>query len=245
VSIRLIGVGVRQPRTHRADDRTTAISFVEGPIMVSLHEVSGLASTLRLRLDARRMPRHTDPQHRSIMVIDIADFGRRDDLAQIRARAGLDRVVRSTFHASGIPWRRLVTQDRGDGMIVLIPATTSKAALLHPFVPRLSALLHDANRRVRPDHRLRVRVAVHAGEVVQGPYGWIGTDVNLACRLVDSAPLRQELVRRPQAELALVVSETIHRAVVRHGHRGVDPTAYGPVDITVKEVVTTAWLYRD
>jgi class 3 adenylate cyclase len=191
----------------------------------------------------RRVPRRTDPQHRSIVVIDIADYGRRDDLAQVRARAGLDRVVRTTFHASGIPWHRLVTKDRGDGMIVLIPATTSKAALLYPFIPRLSALLHEVNQRARPDHRLRVRVAVHAGEVVRGPYGWIGTDVNLACRLVDSAPLRQELVRHPQAELVLIVSEAIHRAVIRHGHRGVDPAAYQPINITVKEVVTSAWLH--
>lgn len=211
--------------------------------MVSVNEVSGFISVRRRGRGERRGPRRTDPQHRSIVVVDIAGYGRRDDLAQVQARAGLDRVVRTAFHASGMPWHRLVVKDRGDGMIVFIPATTSKVALLHPFLPRLSILLHDVNSQVRPDHRLRVRVAVHAGEVVEGPHGWIGTDVNLACRLVDSAPLRQELVRRSQADLVLIVSEAIHRAVIRHGHRGVDPAIYRPVDIAVKEVVTSAWLY--
>lgn len=211
--------------------------------MVSLNEVAVRTSALWLRIGERRVPRRTDPQHRSIVVIDIAGYGRRDDLAQVRARAHLDRVVRTAFRTSGMPWHRLVAMDRGDGMIVLIPATTSKAVLLHPFIPRLSALLHDVNGRVRPDPQLRVRVAVHAGEVVQGRYGWSGTDVVMACRLVDSSPLRQELVRRPQAELVLIVSEAIHRAVIRHGHRGLDPAAYRPVDIAVKEVVTPAWLY--
>ena len=126
--------------------------------------------------------------------------------------------------------------------VLLVPLTTSKAALLHPFIPRLSALLHDLNGRAEPDHRVRVRVAVHAGEVIHGPHGWIGTDLNLACRLVDSTPLRQELIRRPQADLALIVSEVIHRAVVQHGHRGVDPASYRPVHIAVKEVVTPAWM---
>jgi class 3 adenylate cyclase len=209
--------------------------------MVSLNEVSVLTAALRLRLRGRRVARRVDPQHRSIIVIDIAGYGHRDDLAQIRARAGLDRLVRTAFQEAGVSWRRLAVKDRGDGMIVLIPATMSKAALLQPFIPRLSALLRDVNRRDRPDHRLRVRVALHAGEVVL--HGWAGTDLNLACRLVDAPPLRQELVRRPQAELVLIVSEVIQRAVIRHGHRGVDPAAYRPVDISVKEVVTSAWLY--
>jgi len=212
--------------------------------MISLNDVSVLASALRLRLGERRMPRSTDPQHRSIVVVDIVGYGRRDDLAQVRARATLDRVVRTAFHASGMPWHRLVTKDRGDGMIVLIPPTMSKAALLHPLIPRLSVLLHNLNGRDRQDRELRVRIAVHAGEVVQGPYGWIGTDVNVACRLVDSALLRQELIRRPQAELVLIVSEAIHLAVIRHGHRGVDPAAYRPVSISIKEGSTPAWLYN-
>lgn len=206
--------------------------------MILRSEFSAITSVLGLRLGDSEA---ADPQHRSIVVIDIAGYGQCDDPAQVRARTELDRLVRTAFWSAGLPWRRLVVKDRGDGMIVLVPATTSKAALLHPFVPQLSALLHDLNER--DDHRIRVRVAVHAGEVVAGPYGWIGADVNLACRLVDSTPLRQELVQRPQADLALIVAEVIHRAVVRHRHRGVDPAAYRTVIITIKEVVTSAWLY--
>jgi class 3 adenylate cyclase len=211
--------------------------------MVLRSEGSLLTSVLRLRLGDRQLARNGDPQHRSIVVVDIAGYGRRDDPAQVRARAGLDRMVRAAFRSSGLAWHRLVVKDRGDGMIVLVPATTSKAALLHPFVPRLSALLHDLNGRADSGHRVRVRVAVHAGEVVHGPYGWIGTDVNLACRLVDSPPLRQELIRRPQADLALIVSEVIHQAVIRHGHRGVNPASYRPVHIAIKEVAAPAWLH--
>ncbi|MEU4526066.1 hypothetical protein AB0F52_46025 [Amycolatopsis sp. NPDC024027] len=205
------------------------------------------ATTAALRLQVRiagmRAARQVDPQHRSIVVIDMADFGRRTDLAQLHARTSLDRVVNAAFRASEIAWHRLVNEDRGDGMIVFIPATVSKAVLLHPFLPQLITRLRDYNAQVGAGHRIRVRVAVHAGEVVHGPHGWIGTDLNFACRLVDSAPLYQALARQTQSDVAVAVSEVIHQAVVRHGHRGIDPASYKPVHVAVKEVATRAWIH--
>jgi len=91
----------------------------EGQIMVLRSEGSALTSVLRLRLGNRQIVRHADPQHRSIVVVDIAGYGRRDDPGQVQARARLDRVVRTAFRSSGLPWHRLVVKDRGDGMIVL------------------------------------------------------------------------------------------------------------------------------
>ncbi|MFG1644145.1 hypothetical protein ACGFMK_27990 [Amycolatopsis sp. NPDC049252] len=128
-------------------------------------------------------------------------------------------------------------------MIIFLPASVSKAILLQPFVPALSTRLRAHNQSVRADHRIRVRVAVHAGEVVHGPHGWIGTDLNLTCRLADSAVLRDELVRRPRADLTVAVSDVIHQAVVRHGHRGTDEASYQEVRVAVKEVATRAWIH--
>ncbi len=187
--------------------------------------------------------RHIDPEHRSIVVVDVAGSSRWDDLTQLDARVRLDAAVRAAFRAARVPRHGLVVQDRGDGMLVLVPATVSKAVLLDPVVPHLDAALRRHNGSVGPDRRIRVRVAVHAGEVLHGPCGWIGADLNLACRLVDSPPLYRALARAPHADVAVVVSETIHRAVVRHRHRGVDPAAYRPVDVVLKEVRTRAWTH--
>ncbi|MEV6643015.1 hypothetical protein [Amycolatopsis sp. NPDC051371] len=128
-------------------------------------------------------------------------------------------------------------------MIVFVPATVSKAVLIQPFIPRLRACLHDHNSKAEAAHRIRVRLAVHAGEVVRGPHGWIGTDLNLTCRLVDSAPLREELLLRPHADLVVALSDVVHRAVVRHGHRGIEANAYTEVPLKVKEVATRAWIH--
>jgi class 3 adenylate cyclase len=192
--------------------------------------------------DLRRQ-RHTDPQHRSIIVIDVAGFGRRTDPAQVHIRTSLDGVVRAACRRSGLPLSRLVFEDRGDGVIVFVPATVSKAVLVQPFIPRLTTCLRDHNSKADTAHRIRVRLAVHAGEVVRGPHGWIGTDLNLTCRLVDSAPLREELARRPHADLVIALSDVVHQAVVRHGHRGIEANAYTEVPLKVKEVATRAWIH--
>ncbi|GAA2977683.1 hypothetical protein [Actinokineospora diospyrosa] len=176
--------------------------------------------------------RRSSPRHRSIVVLDMVGSSRWDDPGQLRARAALQSVVRGAFRRAGIPWWRLVVADRGDGMLILVPPSVSKVDLLDPLVPALSSRLGEYNAGART--RIRLRVAIHAGEVLRADTGWIGTDVNLACRLVDGEPLYAELARS-SSDLVLVVSERIHDAVVRHGYRGIDPSAYVPVRIVVKE----------
>lgn len=186
--------------------------------------------------------RQIQPEYRSIVVIDMTGSGRWNDLTQLRTRAALDRLVRAAFRAAGIAWHRLIVEDRGDGMIVLVPPTVSKVDLFDPVLARLCDLLRKYNNATKP--RIRLRVALHAGEVLRGPCGWVGTDLNTACRMVNGAPLYRELLRCPQSDLVLVISDTVHQAVVRHGHRGIDPAGYAPVHVQVKELDTTAWIER-
>ena len=195
------------------------------------------------RLDRGRIPTVADPEYWSIVVIDMADSGRWDDRIQLRARAALEEMVQTAFHAADIAWHTLVVEDRGDGMIIFVPAAVSKIDIFDPVVPSLSAALREHNSMTAQATRIRLRVAVHAGEVLRGPFGWVGTDLNLTCRLVNSQPLYRELVRRPYSDLVLVVSEVIHQTVVRHGHRGIDPFGYTPVHVAVKEVKARAWIH--
>jgi class 3 adenylate cyclase len=186
--------------------------------------------------------RHVQPEYWSILVIDMTGSGRWNDLTQLRTRAALDRLVHAAFRSAGIARHRLVMEDRGDGMIVLVPPTVSKVDLFCPVLARLCDLLRKHNNATEP--RIRLRVALHAGEVLRGPCGWVGTDLNTACRMVNGAPLYRELLRNPRSDLVLIVSDTVHQAVVRHGHRGIDPAEYTPVHVQVKELDTRAWIER-
>ncbi|GGP63571.1 hypothetical protein [Saccharothrix coeruleofusca] len=181
------------------------------------------------------------PEHRSILVVDIAGFGRWSDPEQITAREVLAGAMKAGFRAAGVWWSDLAVQDRGDGMAVLVPAWVSKVDLLDPVLPHFVGLLRRHNDAVGPDPRIRVRVSLHAGEVHRDAHGWVGGDLNTACRLVDSDPLREHLAAST-GDAVLVVSDLIYQGVVRHAYRGLDPTSYHPVHIAVKEVRTTAWL---
>jgi hypothetical protein len=183
------------------------------------------------------------PEHRSIVVIDIAGFGRWRNRAQLNARAVLNAMVRAAFRAAGIPWRKLAVEDRGDGMIVLVPAAVSKVDLLDPVLPHLTEALREHNTATEPELRIRLRVSVHAGEIHRDACGWVGTDLNLACRLVNSGPVYQQLRRSAHADLVLVVSDMIHHGVVQHGYRRINPASYKPINVVVKEIHAQAWVH--
>lgn len=191
----------------------------------------------------RQQTRAHAPEHWSIVVVDIANFGRWTNQNQLRARAVLNKTVRAAFHEAGIGWSRLVVEDRGDGMIVLIPADVSKVNLLDPVIPSLATAIRRHNNVISTADRIRLRVSVHAGEIHRDRCGWAGADLNLPCRLVNAEPVYQQLRDSPEADLILVVSDLILHSVVRHGYRRIDPASYTPTQVITKEVNTRAWLH--
>ncbi|SMD27152.1 hypothetical protein [Kibdelosporangium aridum] len=180
------------------------------------------------------------PEHRSIVVLDITGSGRWDNRTQLNTRAALNAMVRTAFRAARVPKAQLVIEDRGDGMIALVPATVSKADLLSPMIPALAAAVGKHNAATPQDSRIHLRVSVHAGEIHRDAYGWAGVDLNLACRLVNCTAAYQQ---SPHAGVVVVVSELIHHGIVRHGYDGIDPARYIPIQVDNKEVSTQAWLH--
>ncbi|WP_433262953.1 hypothetical protein ACQPZF_30890 [Actinosynnema sp. CS-041913] len=192
--------------------------------------------TVELPRGRRRLRHPPGPEYRSIFVVDIAGFGRWSNPHQIVARDVLTHAVRDGFRAAGIRWNDLGVQDRGDGMMVLIPPQVSKVDILDPAIPRLIDQLGRHNRASAP--RIRVRISLHAGEVHRDAHGWVGSDLNTACRLADADPVRAKLA----GDAVLVVSDVLYQSVVRHGYRRVDPAAFGRVEIAEKEVREPAWV---
>jgi class 3 adenylate cyclase len=196
-----------------------------------------------LHLRYRRAPDPADPQYRLIVVIDMAGSSRWDDRTQLYARMLLEEMVQTAFRTAGIAWHKIRAEDRGDGMILFIPATVPKAHLLGSAIPSLGKALYAHNLRSGRTPRIRVRVAVHAGEVLRGPHGCVGNDLNLTCRLVNSRPLYRTFEHCPNVELVIIISEPMYQAVVRHGHRGIAANRYTPVHVSVKETRAKAWLH--
>jgi len=190
-----------------------------------------------------RSPEERGPLYRSMMVLDVAGFGRLHNRAQLDVRTALAGAVRSAFRGTGVRWSALAVEDRGDGGIILAPPTVSKVDLLDPVIPNLAAAIREHNAAADPERRFRLRVSVHAGEVHRDATGWVGTDLNVACRLVSSAAVCRHLLQRPGVDLLVVVSEAVYQAVVPHGYRRIRPAAYEPVHVSVKELNTRAWVH--
>ncbi|NUT46056.1 MAG: tetratricopeptide repeat protein [Saccharothrix sp.] len=184
------------------------------------------------------------PVHHSILTFDVEGFAdpHRDERAHAGVRAALYRIFRESLAAAGVPERECVIDDRGDGAIVLVPAGVPTVLLLHPLLDLLVAGLREHNRRAPLAQRFRLRVALHTGDVGFDGIGHTGQDLLLACRLVDAEPVKAAL-RTASTDLVVVVSDDVHARVVSRGFRGVDPSRFHPVALSVKATRTHGWVH--
>jgi tetratricopeptide (TPR) repeat protein len=181
-------------------------------------------------------------EHHTIVVVDVEGFGarRRTNTHQLVVRDGLYRVVRTAFDTIGVPWADCYREDRGDGMFVLAPASATKALFVDPLPRGLIAALR-AHNDSRPDaERIRLRMALHAGDVHHDAHGVTSASLNLAFRLIDAAPLKAALASSPGV-LAVITSEWFFEDVVRH-HAAALPATYRPISFSQKETTASAWI---
>ena len=108
----------------------------------------------------------------------------------------------------------------------------------------LRRMLADLNTGCRPRPRLRVRLVLHHGTLIAGPLGPAGDAPVVASRLLDARPLRQFLVRHPGDDLALAVSGSLFRDIVRTGFCHLDPAAFDPMRITAKGITYHGYLHH-
>lgn len=185
-----------------------------------------------------------EPEHRGILALDIQGFGRleRTNLVRARMRTGLHRILGNAITAAEIAPEHVEQTEYGDGVLVLLCPQVSKARLLHPLLPRLLSGLARYNRTAPDTARLRLRVVVHAGELLRDAHGITGEDLILAFRLLDAEVVRVRLAEAG-ADLVLVVSDAIYQGIVKHGYGRIDPAAFHPVWVTAKELSARAWLH--
>lgn len=183
------------------------------------------------------------PSYFTIVVADIEKFGQRDNVIQNHLRGAFYRIAKESFEAAGVDWATLQVGDRGDGALFLVPAEVAKAQLVDVFVSQLHGSLSHHNRQSSPSAQMRMRLAIHAGEVTLDENGRSGGDTITACRLVDSDVSRAYLSAADRAHLVLIVSASIYQGTVRHGHGAIDPDTYAPVHVAVKELADQAWVH--
>lgn len=193
---------------------------------------------------------HDQPSHRELdgqvcglFAVDIAEFTqpRRDDDIQVYMHQALYRMLEAAFDKSGLPWSRCCHEDRGDGVLVVLPPALSVSSLI--VVPdKLLPLIRFHNRVSCDAAQMELRAAVHIGLVHHDSHGFIGGDVNLLCRLLDSRQLKQGLAEA-NTEIAVIASDYFYATVIRRQPSLTSPAQFRRLNVRVKETRARAWTH--
>ncbi|MEV0177757.1 hypothetical protein AB0I54_00420 [Streptomyces sp. NPDC050625] len=184
----------------------------------------------------------TDPVSRTILLLDIERYSDRDDVEQAYLRRMLYDVTDRALESAGIDETLRLRADRGDSVMELIDANSSVPALLRALLTSVPAQLRAVNRMASSSAQIRLRGVVASGYVAIDEHGWVGSDLNHACRLLDAGLLRAAL-RERRDDFALCVSEGVYTGIVRHDHTGVPAADFHEVTVDSKNGPLKAWLH--
>ncbi|MFJ6694653.1 hypothetical protein ACIQM4_01070 [Streptomyces sp. NPDC091272] len=158
-----------------------------------------------------------------------------------RMRAAMYAAFGEAFAVVGVPPDRLHQEDRGDGILAALPPDMPPALMAGRWLSNLYESLREYNHG--RSERLRMRVGMHAGPVLDDGRGLVGRAVDLACRLCDSDTAKRVMEAAPDAGLMLVVSDWFYENVVLDGGRYIEPQQYLSGRVRAKETDETAWFH--
>ncbi|MGW0730958.1 hypothetical protein [Streptomyces sp. NPDC002851] len=185
----------------------------------------------------------SDPVSRTILLLDIEKYSDRDDVEQAYLRRMLYDLTDETLEAAGIDETLRLRADRGDSVMELIDANASVPALLRALLTEVPIRLRATNRMASSSAQIRLRAVLATGYVaVDGHGGWVGSQLNHACRLLDAELLRRALRQRPD-DFALCVSDAVHAGIVRQGHPGIPAEEFHAITVDSKNGPLSAWLH--
>jgi hypothetical protein len=179
--------------------------------------------------------------HHTIVTVDIAGFGDRSrtNMNQVRARRGMYAAMEDAFAAAGVRWDLCRHEDRGDGILILAPAHISKTLFVDYLPDALAEALTRHNRTHPVEERIRLRLALHAGEINYDEHGVTAASINLAFRLIDADALKMAFTK--PSVLAIVSSNWFYDEVIRHSESSL-AKSYRPIEIANKETRARAWV---
>jgi len=180
--------------------------------------------------------------HRTVLVVDVEGFGdpRRTNPNQVAVRAGLYRSLRHAFAAAGISWEDCDQEDRGDSVFCLHTPDAHKGLFVESLPHALAKAVRLHNSTHPDEEQIRLRMALHAGEINYDEHGATGAAINMAFRLLEAPQLKKALAASTGV-LALIVSSWFFDEVVRNSPIA-DPATYRRITIEVKETTTQAWM---
>jgi hypothetical protein len=180
--------------------------------------------------------------HCTIVVVDVVGFGdyRRNNANQVRVRRGLYAALQYAFDAADVPWDRSRREDRGDGVLILVPADVPKALLVDRLPETLAVALHAHNKCHPAEEQIRLRLALHAGEIYHDEHGVTSSSINHTFRILDADAVRSAFAKSTDV-LAVIGSTWFFEEVIRHSDWS-RAGSYFAVEVANKETNGKAWV---
>ncbi|MEY9861099.1 hypothetical protein ABH935_006739 [Catenulispora sp. GAS73] len=185
-------------------------------------------------------------EYRALLACDIASSAGRGENNLQEIRGVLEAACSAAFRTAGLDWAGCRRQDTGDGFQLVAPSGIRKQTLLHPVLPDLATRVRAHNRRAPAKVQIRLRVALHAGEIKLDPDGgFSGAPFEILARLLNAAPVRAALSGAPEGvPVAAILSQHYGEETIGSGYdAGPDADAFVPVEVREKAYVGRAWIH--
>ncbi len=176
----------------------------------------------------------------TIVFTDVVGFGspeRNDRHRRIIRR----EILEMTAASLKAIWSQCSCEDRGDGLLIVIPPNIPTGQVLEYLLIALPIALKRHNGTYAAAVRVQLRVALDVGPVTSDRMGVSGQVIINAARLLE-APRLKAAVAANHANLGIIVSDFIYQSAVKHEDVLSDPGAFSEIEVKVKEATLRGWM---
>lgn len=178
----------------------------------------------------------------TIVVVDVVGFTSPDRHLpdRLAVRQGMYEVLKTAFAECDVDFDSCVSEDRGDGALILLPTGMNKSVVADRLPERIVVALRRYNWTRTPRAQIRLRLSLNSGEVLFDGRGWVGEPVDTAFRILD-ADVAKEMFARSDRMLALISSQRFFDDVIARDP-GLSPELYQSIQVSVKTFTGMAYL---
>jgi CRP-like cAMP-binding protein len=178
-------------------------------------------------------------QNCTTIFSDVVAFGspaRNEEHRRIIRREVLD-MTRASLRAV---WGQCHHEDRGDGLLVVVPPSIPTVQIFEYLLIALPIALKRHNLIYAEGAQIQLRVALDVGPVTTDELGVSGQVIINAARLLE-APAFKESIDEQHAPLGMIVSDFVYQSAVIGAGSLTDAANYAEINVQVKETRLRAW----
>jgi Trypsin len=158
----------------------------------------------------------------------------------------LSWIMVAALSAAGVNPELCGRQDGLDGRhVITLPGDVHLASTVPAIVRAVGLAAEQANASSEATPRLRVTMTLAYGPVRPTAGGYTGPPVSAATGMLDYPPLRDQLRRRPTADLAVMIADDLYRLLCSQAPDSFSPADFRPASATVPGTPSGSqgWLY--